>query len=444
MTVQRHEPADRRPARPLRDRLASRRGRDGRGLPGEGREARKRDVAIKVLPEALARDPDALARFEREARAVAASPSEHPVDLRLRIHDGIPYAVMELLEGETLRQKLAAGSDPAAKVIDTATQIARGLAAAHEKGIVHRDLKPENLFVTKDGHVKILDFGLARQIALPADAGDTKSPTLARSTEAGVVFGTVAYMSPEQVRGLPVDHRTDIFAFGSVLYEMVSGRRPFTGEIHGRDDARDPARRAVGAPAARTGIRTGTTRLVATCLAKKPGSAGKAPRPRPGALLDRPQERGVGLGEPAPPDRAWLPWTTAVLAAAIAVFRGLRGKAPALARRRHPLLDAASGEDDVRSQRRPAFPRVQPRRPHDCPAGSSEGRAVLWLWSVADETAIRLADTDGAIVPVLVPGRALRGVLRGRQAEEDRRIGRSAQVLCEAPFGKPEPGARTA
>jgi eukaryotic-like serine/threonine-protein kinase len=188
-----------------------------------------REVAIKVLPESLSKDSDALARFEREAHAVAAL--NHPN--LLSIHDfgeadGVVYAVMELLEGESLRSRLEGGPLPPRKTVDYAIQILHGLSAAHEKGIVHRDLKPENLFVTVDGRVKILDFGLAKNVG-PQFAG-TKAPTIPANTDPGTVMGTVGYMSPEQVRGKPVDHRSDIFSFGSVLYEMLSGRRAFHRE----------------------------------------------------------------------------------------------------------------------------------------------------------------------------------------------------------------------
>jgi formylglycine-generating enzyme required for sulfatase activity/dienelactone hydrolase len=188
-----------------------------------------RDVAVKVLPDDISTDPRALARFESEARAVAAL--SHPNILALydvgKVN-GVHFAVTELLEGVTLRDRLEAGPIPETQAVDYAFQIAKGLSAAHEKGIVHRDLKPENLFVMKDGHLKILDFGLARQIALSADADDTKSPTLARPTEPGVILGTISYMSPEQVRGLPVDHRSDIFSFGTILYELLSGKKAFS------------------------------------------------------------------------------------------------------------------------------------------------------------------------------------------------------------------------
>ena len=188
----------------------------GAGGMGEVFRARDpkldRDVAIKVLPAHLAADHDALGRFEREAKAVAAL--SHPNILA--IHDfgqagGRHFAVMELLEGETLRQTLEGGALSPKKAIEFGRQIAEGLAAAHGKGIVHRDLKPENLFVTRDGHVKILDFGLARQSVAPA-TGETTLATM-HSTEPGVVLGTVGYMAPEQVRGQAADHRADIFAF---------------------------------------------------------------------------------------------------------------------------------------------------------------------------------------------------------------------------------------
>jgi len=195
----------------------------------------KREVAIKVLPQSVAADADSLARFEREALAVAAL--SHPNILAIHDfgnQDGIAYAVMELLEGETLRGKLDSGPIPQKQAVDYALQVARGLSAAHEKGIVHRDLKPENLFVSKDGHVKILDFGLAKKTETTGPEEQTSAPTGSGHTEAGTVMGTMGYMSPEQVRGLPVDHRSDIFSFGTILYEMLSGKKAFK-----RDTASD-------------------------------------------------------------------------------------------------------------------------------------------------------------------------------------------------------------
>jgi serine/threonine protein kinase len=178
----------------------------GSGGMGEVYRARHatldREVAVKVLPERLASDPDVLARFTREARAVAAL--SHPNILAIHdfsAADGTAFAVMELLDGETLRERLLQGPLPPRKAADCAVQIARGLGAAHEQGIVHRDLKPENVFVTRDGRVKILDFGLAKQEPA-AGGGETDSPTLTRHTQPGVVLGTVGYMSPELVRGI--------------------------------------------------------------------------------------------------------------------------------------------------------------------------------------------------------------------------------------------------
>ena len=226
-----------------------------------------RSVALKVLPELFASDSDRLARFEREAQAVAAL--SHPNILA--IHDyGVDgtraYAVMELLEGETLRERLAHGPIPSRKAIEYGVQIARGLAAAHDKGIVHRDLKPENIVVRNDGLVKILDFGLARQT--PAVVGGATAATIQQDTAPGSVMGTVGYMSPEQVRGEPVDARSDLFSFGSVLYEMVTGRHAFqretTAETMTAILREDPPDLAVG----RADLPPSLDRIIRHCLEK--------------------------------------------------------------------------------------------------------------------------------------------------------------------------------
>ena len=211
----------------------------GEGGMGEVYRARDpklgREVAIKVLPAAFSADKERLSRFEQEAQAAGAL--NHPNILTVYdvdTHDGSPYVVSELLEGETLRERLGAHASnvplPQRKAIDYALQIAHGLSAAHEKGIVHRDLKPENLFITKDGRVKILDFGLAKLLRPRSGDVDTEAATMHAHTDPGVVLGTVGYMSPEQVRGQRVDHRSDIFSFGTVFYEMLSGRRAFHGQ----------------------------------------------------------------------------------------------------------------------------------------------------------------------------------------------------------------------
>src|SRR5579864_684069 len=191
-----------------------------------------RQVAIKILPTMFSSDADRLRRFQHEAMAAAAL--NHPGIIAVYdvgTQDGIPYVVSELLEGETLRDRLRNGALSRRRSVEYGIQIARALAAAHDKAIVHRDLKPENVFITREGRVKILDFGLAkRQEEAAAAAGQPTIPTLTVDTTPGVVLGTVGYMAPEQVRGLPADARSDIFALGVMLYEMLSGQRSFEGQ----------------------------------------------------------------------------------------------------------------------------------------------------------------------------------------------------------------------
>src|SRR5688572_9350551 len=191
-----------------------------------------REVAIKILPPALSADKDRLARFEQEAQAAGAL--NHPNILvihHIDTHEGAPYIVSELLEGETLRDRMGGTALPQRKAIEYALQVAHGLAAAHDQGIVHRDLKPENIFITRDGRLKILDFGLAKLTAASdGSQSQTEVPTRRVNTDPGVVMGTIGYMSPEQLRSKPADHRSDIFSFGAILYEMLSGRRAFRGE----------------------------------------------------------------------------------------------------------------------------------------------------------------------------------------------------------------------
>jgi len=231
-----------------------------------------RAVAIKVLPSSFAADHERLQRFAQEARSAAAL--NHPNILSIfDIGDGhnrSPYVVSELLEGETLRDRLRNGALPTRKAMDYALQTAKGLAAAHEKGIVHRDLKPENLFITEDGRVKILDFGLAKLTAPEVQNNGADAPTVQAVTEPGLIMGTVGYMSPEQVRGKPADSRSDIFAFGAILYEMVSGKRAFHGETTAdtmsailKEDVAELSETARNVP-------PGLERIVRHCLEKSP------------------------------------------------------------------------------------------------------------------------------------------------------------------------------
>ena len=245
-------------------------GAGGMGEVYRARDTRlERDVALKVLPDEVSSDPDRRARFEREAKAVAAL--SHPNILAIHDvgdHDGTAFAVMELLDGETLRDRLSHGALPARKAGEIGAQIAQGLAAAHERGIVHRDLKPENVFITTDGRVKVLDFGLARH-ERPAGEG-THSPTRTRGTDAGTVLGTVGYMSPEQVKGQPADARSDIFSFGAVLYEMLTGRRAFKRDTSAETMTAILKEDPPELMSASGALPAGLERIVRHCLEKQP------------------------------------------------------------------------------------------------------------------------------------------------------------------------------
>ena len=223
----------------------------------------RRHVAIKILSSQYSRDPDRLRRFEHEAQA--AGMLNHPNVLSVYAigrHDDSPYLVTELLDGVTLRQRLANGALPEGKALEHADQLVQGLAAAHDKGIVHRDLKPENIFITSDGRVKILDFGLAKLAPSgPQDEAHTR-------TADGVVLGTPAYMSPEQVRGLSADHRSDIFAVGAVLYEMLAGRRPFVADT----SAETMTAILKQDPPSVPGVSAQVDQIVRHCLEKEPGA----------------------------------------------------------------------------------------------------------------------------------------------------------------------------
>src|SRR5262245_6368791 len=287
----------------------------GAGGMGEVYRARDprlaRDVAVKVLPEDSTAAHERLQRFEREAKAVGAL--NHPNLLAVfdvGQHEGAPFVVFELLEGQTLRGCLARKALPPRKALDYAIQIARGLAAAHEKGVVHRDLKPENLFLTRDGRVKILDFGLAKLLP-PLDPGhiDAGTPTVSVLSGAGKVLGTVGYMSPEQVRRTPVDHRSDIFSFGSVLYEMLAGERAFKGESEAETMAAivsaDPPRLAE----ADGRLFAPCERIVRHCLEKLPVDRFQSAR---GLVFDLESAAAAagaspvqGTGVPRPHPAAW-------------------------------------------------------------------------------------------------------------------------------------------
>ena len=309
----------------------------GAGGMGEVYRARDtklgRDVAIKVLPESFTKDADRLARFEGEARAVAAL--SHPNILA--IYDfgsdgGHVYTVCELLEGETLRERIGRGALATRKAIDYGVQVARGLAAAHEKGIAHRDLKPENLFVTHDGRVKILDFGLAKtQLLETTSDAHSSAPTRAAGTEPGVVLGTIGYMSPEQVRGERADYRADIFAFGAVLYEMLSGRRAFHRDTGAetmtailKEEPAELSRIDSAPPPA-------LERIVHRCLEKNPGERFQSAYDLAFAIESISRESGPAPVDPAmrtPRGRSVVAAVLALLHVGVAYWLGRSAAAP--------------------------------------------------------------------------------------------------------------------
>ena len=246
-------------------------GRGGMGEVYRARDVRlSRDVALKVLHAEIASDSERVRRFEQEAKA--ASALNHPNILAVYDtgeNEGSPYIVTELLEGQTLRERLVLGGLGARKAVEYAAQVARGLAAAHERGIVHRDLKPENLFVTRDGLVKILDFGVAKLGRPGEEALGMRAETVS-DTSPGTVLGTMGYMSPEQARGLVADHRSDVFSLGAVLFEMLTGKRAFKGTTPADTLSailrEDPTERFT----AGSELPAGVLRVVRRCLEKAP------------------------------------------------------------------------------------------------------------------------------------------------------------------------------
>ncbi len=307
-------------------------GAGGMGEVYRARDSRLgREVAVKVLPEALASDPGRLRRFEQEARS--ASALNHPNIVT--IHDvgrtnTVSWIAMELVEGASLRQRLAEGAMPSKQALAIGAQIAAGLAKAHEASIVHRDLKPENVMVTSEGLVKILDFGLAKSPPAPGEGSQVATAT--QQTSAGVVLGTVGYMSPEQATGRPVDYRSDQFALGAILYEMVSGRRPFQRatavETLSAILKEEPEPLSSAGPPTPESL----TWIVGRCLAKEPARRYQSTHDLARDLADA-RERSSGIARsPAGAGRSGTPRRAAIVVAALALaavaaFAVLRGRA---------------------------------------------------------------------------------------------------------------------
>src|SRR5262249_36382094 len=390
-------------------------GRGGMGVVYRARDERlRRDVAIKVLPASFANDADRLRRFEQEAHATSAL--NHPNILTIYdigTHEGAPFIVAELLEGTELRAQLDPGALPVLRALEYAQQITQGLAAAHEKGIVHRDLKPENLFVTKDGRVKILDFGLAKLRPPQSGVVDTGAPTQKQLTDPGVVMGTVGYMSPEQVRGQETDHRSDIFVFGAILYEMLSGQRAFRGasaiEIMNAILKEEPPELGE----TNTKISPRLEKIVRRCLEKQPerrfqsasdlGFALEASSAPSGSRLETAPLPAVTENVSASylRKRERLAWIVAAT-----LLLGMLGFAWAYFTR-HPATDARVFKTSILPPEKSSFGQiaVSPDGRYLAFTAATGGNVQLWVRPPASPAASPPAATPGAMPPFRSPDR---------------------------------------
>ena len=395
-----------------------------------------RDVALKILPESFARDSDRLRRFEQEARAVAAL--NHPNILAIHDigqHDGSPFLVSELLEGESLRAWLDRGALPQRKTIEYGVQIAYGLAAAHDKGIVHRDLKPENIFVTKDGRIKILDFGLAK-LAQKAGAEPDEATLTSSHTAAGMVMGTASYMAPEQVRGEPADPRSDIFAFGAVLYEMLSGARAFrrgtAAETMTAVLNDDPPDLSTSSPDATRLVSPALERIVRRCLEKSPEQRFQSARDLSFALsaLSGSEASAAvrAAAVAAPRRRPLLPW----LAAALALLVVAAGTW-FVARRPQPTtrMQFALAVPDEMNISHMALSRDGSMLVFVAPEESS-GLPMLYVQRIGSPSVTLLPGTQGASYPFWSPDGAYVAFFANGKLQKMAISGGTPQVLATA------------
>jgi hypothetical protein len=414
-----------------------------------------REVALKVLPQSAENDPEHLRRFEQEARAAGAL--NHPNVLAVYdvgSHESLPYIVSELLEGETLRGRLRAGGLTPRKAVEHAIQIARGLAAAHQRGIVHRDLKPENVFLTRDGHVKILDFGLAK---LRDEAGhDPQHETATQQTRPGVIMGTVPYMSPEQVRGLPADARSDIFALGSVLYEMLARRRAFAGETASEVETAILREEPPELPTLDARIPATLDRIVRRCLEKRAEDRFETARDVAFAL----ETVGTSGEAKAIPDMERPGRRPPALALLAALLVGLLGGAALVASLRRPpplpsyaqltfrrgsILSARFSHDGETVVYSAAW-NGQPAQVYTTRIGSHESQplgleGMVLSVSSQDEAAVKLGrflgrrnwgkDDEGTLARVSLAGGAPRELLENVTAADWDPEGRELAVLHE-------------
>jgi eukaryotic-like serine/threonine-protein kinase len=422
----------------------------GAGGMGEVYRARDtrlgRDVAVKVLPSSVSSDPDRLKRFEKEARA--ASSLNHPNIVT--IHDigesgATSFIAMEIVDGQTLRDLMAEGGLSTKRLLPIVAQVADGLAKAHAAGIVHRDLKPENVMVTKDGLVKILDFGLAK-LTQPEDAsGATQAPTVSGGTAAGIVMGTVGYMSPEQAMGKPLDFRSDQFAFGSILYEMATGRRAFARDSVPetlaaviRDEPEPIGNLSPLSPAPLRWI-------VERCLAKNPDGRYAATRDLAhdlGTLKDRLAETsgGVAPGRGSAASPRWLVGLAAagfLAAAAFAALYALRRPSSPVASPIRFAVRAPEGTKFTWQTTQNLFAVSPDGRRIAFVTRGADGRDSLWVRPLAELSAVPLAGTEGAAAPFWSPdSRFVAFFADGKLKKIDASTGPPV-TLCDVPSATP-------
>ena len=446
----------------------------GAGGMGEVYRARderlERDVAIKVLPASFAQDPDRLRRFEQEAKATSAL--NHPNILTVHdigSYEGSPFIVAELLEGEELRAQLNEGATAPKKAIEYARQISEGLSAAHAKGIVHRDLKPENLFVTTDDRVKILDFGLAKLQPQPNESVDSQAATQRKITDPGTVMGTVSYMSPEQVRGQDLDHRSDIFSFGVILYEMLSGQRTFSGDSAIEVMNAILKEEAPELSETNAKISPALDKIVRRCLEKKPehrfqtasdlgfaletlssagyaralaGEAGyaRAIAGRSGEeatsipMGDSPSQHAGARAYPSGRERfAWIAAAVAVLVALAALpfaVKYLRQSPPAAPVAARFTIAAPEKATNIE------VPELSPDGRHLVFTAITEGRRSLWLRPLGSLTAQPLPGTENVSGPPFwSPDSRSIGFAADRELRKLDLAGGVSQTLCKWPGG---------
>ncbi len=437
-------------------RIVSKIGAGGMGEVYRAHDSRlDREVAVKLLPGEFAGDEERLQRFEQEAKATSAL--NHPNILTvydIGNHEGSPFIVAELLEGEELRQRLDEGPIPLRKVTEYAQQIVSGLSAAHEKGIVHRDLKPENLFITKDDRVKILDFGLAKLRAPKLRANSSEDETQRAITNPGVVMGTVGYMSPEQVRGQATDHRSDIFSFGAILHEMISGRRAFRHETMAETMSailkEDPKELSATNP----NISPSLERIVRRCLEKKPErrfqstsdlgfalealsstSSSSTMQTEAGPTLETAAARKRGGWR----DRLWM-FAFAVAAAALVVIatyelaRWLLGAAATNGDVAHVSVLLPDGDELSLTSQWPIA--LSGDATHLAYAGLRGGKTLLFVRRLSEAVPHLLDGTEGCQSPFFSPDGQWIAFFAGSKLRKIAVGGAAMQTLADAPYSR--------